>query len=251
MRIGRRAGGGRSYPGSSRGGRRTGVIIVAALFIVLAGAPNSPTLSASSFNDRGFDEAKMWEKLFKSPTATRSEMNAREKNGGKSPYAGKTTIRFSAFYPNTKKIVLPADLSATDAALAYAYELRHFEQVDELLRLQSDVRKAAIPVEMFVNRCMELEAEAAYRQVQVARELRKAWVFGADSAWEAYCDFANNEKEAVLSILEAMNSNSFVAGTGRSAREYYVAMAEQQVRAGSSTGNRPENMTGSAQTASR
>ena len=178
----------------------------------------------------GFDVEKMWKVFFKSPTATQAEMKAREKNGGFSPFAGKTHLSFSCFYPISRKILIPAEFSETRATLAYAYELKHFEQGRMMLDLQAQLREGTISVSRFVDRCLEFEAQAAYQEVKVARELRKAWVFGADSDWEAYCWSGEEEVQSVSNILAAMDGHGIVRGTGRTARGYYMWLAAQKLQ---------------------
>jgi len=183
-----------------------------------------------SCGEDGFNVDKMWQILFKSPTAYKAETKAREQRGGQSPFAGKTRLKFACFYPTSRKILIPAEFSDTRAALAYAYELKHFEQADVTLDLQAQLRDGAVSVSRFTDRCIELESHAAYQEVKVARELRKAWVLGAHSEWEAYCRPGEDEQESVSHLLSAIDSQGIVPGTGRTARGYYIWLATQKLQ---------------------
>ena len=191
------------------------------------GAEAIPRLSRG---EEGFSTDRMWGILSKSPTAVRAEMKARDHNGGQSPFAGKTHLKFSCFYPPSRKILIPAKLSETQAALSYAYELKHFEQADEIRDLQAQVSNRAASATRFADRCIELEAQAAYQQVQVARELRKAWVFGAYSWWEPYCWPGEDDHESVGLIVAAIECTGIVLGTGKTARGYYTWLATQRMQ---------------------
>lgn len=182
--------------------------------------------------EKGFNVDKMWEIFFKSPTATQAEENARAANGGRSPFWGKTRLKFPCFYPHTGKILIPADYSETRAALAYAYELKHFENREVLLELYRTLRQGAISVAAFVDRCVELEAQAALQEVKVARELRKAWVLDAHSPWEIYCERNVDSPENVTRIIAGMDSSGHVPGTDKTVRGYYMWLASQQLKGG-------------------
>jgi len=179
--------------------------------------------------EEGPDEGRMWRILFKSKTAYRAEMKAREQSGGRSPFIGRTSLNFSCFYPTSRKIRIPADLSDTRAALAYAYELKHFEQAGGILDLQAQVASRAISASQFADRCMELEARAAYQEVRVARELRKAWVLGAYSEWEAFCRPGEGERKSISRILAVIHVQGIVPGTGKTARDYYLWLAARKL----------------------
>ena len=191
--------------------------------------PGNAPIPYVSPGERGFEEARMWKVLFKSPTAAQAEMKAREELGGRSPFGGKTNLEYSCLSPGNRRIYIPAKFSEPHAALAYAYELKNFEAADILLSLLIQLRRGALSMAEFADRCMDLEARAAYQQVKVARELRKAWVLGAHSDWEDFCMFGEGEKESVQRILSAIRRAGVIEGTEITARRYYMWMAGQNL----------------------
>ena len=67
----------------------------------------------------------------------------------------------------------------------------------------------------------------------MARELRKAGVFGALSAWEAFCWPSDDDQVSLYNILVAIDYMGIVLGTGKTARGYYAWLATEQLQGAS------------------